>query len=321
MEKNNKSGAINKAGKIVIPFQYENISMFINSISIALKGKTRVLLTMDGRELTKRPYEYLGFCGKLFFATLNGKTGIIDAKENIRVPFIYDDLRIFGDGIMATSAKKIGYIDSTGKILIPIKYDWLGPLSSNIARAKLDGRLMYVKGSKEIVPPYDSFENFEGVYALISKNEKWGMIDQNFKEVIPPSYSSLKDFHEHLASAQRDNKYGYLDTLGNIAIPFLYDLTEQFSEGFAPVSKDGKWGLINSRGKLVLNYQYEHIRPFKNGDAIFKQNGKYGVINKDFKIIAEAKYQDVRNFYDGIFEVAYQNWIGYIDSLGNEYWD
>src|SRR5690606_32169459 len=88
-------------------------------------------------------------------------------------------------------------------------------------------------------------------YERISKNNSWGFVDENGKEIIPLGiYEFLNPIDENnMILATKNGKDGYIDIHQNILIPFKYDDLGVFTEnGLAPAVKKGKSGAINRKG-------------------------------------------------------------------------
>ena len=79
----------------------------------------------------------------------------------------------------------------------------------------------------------------------------------------------------------RDERYGYINEEGKEIIPCIYEEVEDFSEGLASVKKDGKWGYINKDGKEIIPFIYDSVRSFSEGLASVEKNGKvcYTILN------------------------------------------
>lgn len=94
---------------------------------------------------------------------------------------------------------------------------------------------------------------FEGLAAVEDDNEKWGFIDESFKEVIPCQWEGVWDFSEGLAAVQdADCMWGFINKQGEVAIPCQYIDIEPFRRGFAKVQDtDGNWIKIDKTGKVV----------------------------------------------------------------------
>ncbi|TZF84076.1 WG repeat-containing protein [Pedobacter sp. BS3] len=69
------------------------------------------------------------------------------------VPPKYDEILGFGAEhiVPVRNGQKWGFIDKTGKVVIPMRYDELGYFLDGKARAKLNGKELYIdKTGKEI---------------------------------------------------------------------------------------------------------------------------------------------------------------------------
>jgi hypothetical protein len=105
------------------------------------------------------------------------KGGYIDKTGNEVIPFIYEDVRVFGEGLGAVEkGHKYGYIDKAGKQIIDFSYDKAG--------------------------------TFSGGVAPVEKGDKWGYIDKAGKEIISFIYDYGCKFAEGLIAVEKDNKWG-----------------------------------------------------------------------------------------------------------------
>ena len=100
------------------------------------------------------------------------------------------------------------------------------------------------------------------------------MIDIN-KLKEERGYSWISDlFFEGLAMVTKDGKYGYINEEGEEVIPCKHNEAWDFSEGLAKVKKDGKWGYINKEGEEVIPCKYDSVGDFSEGLAEVKKDGK-----------------------------------------------
>ena len=93
----------------------------------------------------------------------NNKAGAVDIKNNIVIPFEYEDMHNFSkDGFAGAKKKgKWGVIDKNNRMTIPFEYE-------DIMFSILDTK--------------DGF--------TAKKNGKWGKIDKNNKVIIPFTHDS-----------------------------------------------------------------------------------------------------------------------------------
>ena len=81
-----------------------------------------------------------------------GKDGFIDSSGNVVIPFKYDYVDNFFEGLARVRLDgKYGFIDKSCNVVIPFKYDWAFSFSGGRAYVKLDGRYFYIdKSGNEI---------------------------------------------------------------------------------------------------------------------------------------------------------------------------
>lgn len=178
-------------------------------------------------------------------------------------------------------------------------------------------------------------------HALYAEN-KWGIIDNNGKEVIAPSYkemikvpNSKKDVF--LCTYDVNNETGDYKTKAlnskNEEIYTEYSQIEPlenmdknnnlwYEDDVLKVEKDGKYGLIDLSGKEILPTEYTNITVItgvKNSIKIDK-DGKIGLVTNDGKIIVEPTCKDITNlgetYKEGYITINEENKYGVIDYLG-----
>jgi len=138
------------------------------------------------------------------------RKGLIDTSGNIIAPFIYDDAYVFSEGkyFVSSGGSKI-IIDGFGRALFDVsKYDTVAPVT--------DG------------------------YSIVVSNEKYGMIDENGKELIPCEYEYLDEKCD-IIRARKGLSWYYFNKKGNpVNVENYTFATDLYS--ICKVRKDGKWG-------------------------------------------------------------------------------
>ena len=165
---------------------------------------------------------------------LNGKWGFVNEQGEEVIPFKYDDVCDFSEGLARVKLyKKWGFIDKEGRKIISYKYDDAGDFSEGLAR---------------VYRIYEDNRNLE--YPIYLK--KWGFIDKNGEKLIPYIYDGAGDFYEGLARVKHNGKWGFINNAGTAVISFIYDEVSDFSKGLARVRINRKWGFIDKKGKEVI---------------------------------------------------------------------
>ncbi|WP_128543801.1 WG repeat-containing protein [Larkinella soli] len=160
---------------------------------------------------------------------------------------------------------------------------------------------------------YDRMLDFSDGLAAVARNEKWGFIDREGKEVIPLQYEDAASFSEGLACVKLGGKNGFIDKAGKMVIApqFSRSCTASvFSEGLASVYTtydDGPSGYIDHSGRFVIPPDFSFVQPFHEGLAMVRplDSPYIGFIDaKGRWVIKPDRYEDGHTMYEGIASVA-----------------
>ncbi|MDE6272585.1 MAG: WG repeat-containing protein [Muribaculaceae bacterium] len=219
----------------------------------------------------------------------------------------YDSIGYFGSSNLALVREnhKFGFINRDSIIVVPLIYDDV------------------YAAITEKVPKY--FKNQEnkwswvwdsGQLMSVSKDEKWGYINEKGNEVIPIVYDDVREPHvirdRKLIGVGKNGKYGFVDWAGKEVIPLEYDLVSRFYNGLhdsedydmAAVVKYGKMGFINDKGNILIPFDYEPKysmeysrlimeRPvWFEGTTVLKKDGKFGVVDLKGNTLTGFKFDD-----------------------------
>ncbi len=222
VDKNLKSGFIDRNGIEVIPTQFDSVDSF-------KEGMARV-----------------GVAKKYGFINRNGEA---------ITPLYYDVCTSsFSEGLAKVELSgKYGFIGIDGKKIIPVKYEWAWDFREGLAVAELNGGRGYINKISEFVisPDYRVALEFSDGLAIVVKNYDIAyVINQDNKEVFSFDYSHWcgKGFSEELLLIKINNKHGFLDKNGSTAISPKYDSAENFCNGISRITLNGKAGYIGKDG-------------------------------------------------------------------------
>ncbi|PJZ46744.1 WG repeat-containing protein [Leptospira brenneri] len=288
-KKNGKFGFIDTNDKTVFIFQFSFVSDFVDGYAVYRDGEDR-----------------------------RDPKGYIDKKGNLLGDLYFEDAFLFRNGsALVKQAGKFGIIDTKGKFIISPKYDYLSPLYEDWAIFKRDEHqgLVNNKGIEKIFV-HDEYEikntYYEGAVTF-QRYEKTGMMDYNFKVIIPPNYDYLSLFHEGLVRFKLNQKWGFLDQTGKVIIEPIYDSEYDFEEGYAVVEINNQYGIINKQGKYLLEPKFSSIQSFSNGMAVVKENGKKGFINTNAEWLVPPIFEDLNSYHDGIISYSLNGKWGIIN--------
>jgi serine/threonine protein kinase len=268
-----KYGYIDQTGKYLINPQFEEATIFSDGIAWVSKRSSKIsAINTTGKELFSVDASYV---------------------ENYS-----EELAVFAPNYpeKGSSNLKMGYLDKDGDIKIPAKFDYAGSFKNGRAQigvrektAEGDEKMKYAfidKSAKIVGDYYDELGDYEGDFAIVGKDNKYGSIDKNGKQVIPIMYDYLQVDGEWFIYASADEKFGWLDKEGKVIINAQFDGCQKFNEAdLAPIEIADKWGYIARDGKISINPQYDAACSFKGDITAVEQAGKYGFIDKEGKFV------------------------------------
>lgn len=240
--KDGKFGFYSEKGELVIPFEYEQASDFIDGIAVVKKGKYGVI-DERGKELL--PYEYDNiFLGKKRNVILEreNKYYLSDLKKGkeVKASYIYqiDEKKVIfeKDGLF-------GIMDFSGKVLIPNEYEEVSKYIDRTFIGKRSGKYCIVdlKTNRKLTKSYDYIEQLNknvyrggtaeiGKYAFLSSEFS---TEEVYEEILKLDgtfcvgtclYAGIKD---GIVEILEENK-GIIITLSN----------EEFTKKLEEVSKN-----------------------------------------------------------------------------------
>ncbi|WP_056207513.1 WG repeat-containing protein [Flavobacterium sp. Root186] len=287
-KKNNKFGFINRRGKLVIPFQYDNETFFRKTgLAQVKKNKLYGFIDKKGKEIIPITYHNAKYAilDSLLILNKHGKWAFFDSFGKQKTDFVYDE-------IATTDLNSKDTFWKNGLILVR-KNDHIAYLDKNL---------------KEIIPfgKYETGETFnKNRIAIVSKNHKYGIIDELGKEIVKPEYDTIEhpeeSYHEsEIFVAKRTNYLVLLDENGKK----IYDKIKDFSFDYCRINNkiekiyhiqdlNGKYGAIDTKGKLIIPVIYDEFQDFgSNDNAIVNHKGKFDPQKKEteFYVLKNGKY-------------------------------
>lgn len=141
---------------------------------------------------------------------------------------------------------------------------------------------------------------YENDVLKVQKNEKYGIIDFEGKELLPAEYEDITTIQgiESVYLIKKDGKYGLVDSEGRIVIEANYleitNLGRDYKEGYIVKNENNQYGLLDHFGKQVLEAKYEKIeKVYGNELYVVVQNGKKQVIRKTGEVVLEQGFDEV----------------------------
>ncbi len=90
--------------------------------------------------------------------------------------------------------------------------------------------------------------------------DKWGFIEWNytkdFEVIIEPQFDEAFFFQGEYARIRVNDKFGFIDKSGKLVVDTIYDYATDFYNGFASVWKNGSQKILNEQLELKYTYPY-----------------------------------------------------------------
>lgn len=224
-----KTGAINNKGRITIPLEYSillDISLFGPTLLMAVKNNRFGVIDKANKIIVPFDFDHVQAMFGMITVTKNGKKGLYNHKGDLVIPIKYDDIAQPSDKSQTYSvciAGKWGVINKKEEIIIPIEYDGVSLISSGYMYSVCKvGKWGIINKKGENITPfiYDSIDKDGFGFACgrlpVCRNGKWGFINRNGHEVIECIYDEVHQFFEEKhCEVKLDGIRITIDTNGN----------------------------------------------------------------------------------------------------------
>lgn len=270
-ESKEKYGIMDKNGQIVIPAEYnelyQNDDFYYNEIQdsitvgyyLDLKNKKLEKLPANVKFFKKLNDEYAVFTDK------NDYKGVLKNRKDEVIPYEYNNIDLAGNTFVLERSKR-------GRIFYEFR--------------KLDGSKIEIPERISDVSFYKNNPNI----VVISRDEKYGLIDKNGKLSIPLSDSPI-----------------------DMVSPNLIDFSVK--DGYGEI-----FGIKAISGKIIVNPKYYDLGYLSDGRAMFSiiENGekKFGYLNENAQEVIPATYNTALDFYKGMAMVEKDYKVYLIDTTG-----
>lgn len=184
----------------------------------------------------------------------------------------------------------------------------------NVLRVKKDEKygLINFNGKEILKCEYDEISSLKTVTnsIIVQQDGKCGIVDNNAKKVVNIDYIEIKpittDYKSGYIVKNTEGKYGVVNTGNKISIDIKYEDIKSFTDNDIYAVKQERWILLEKGNKQLTKETFEDIIDIKENDIIYLQEGNYGVISKEGKQIISPQYEDIKFSLDHTF-IARQN--------------
>src|SRR5258706_7200576 len=314
--KDDKWGFIDRAGKIIIPLQFDNANDFREGLALITAKGRKLFIDESGRVAITPQFDIVHDFSEgvaavnigetripnLGLISNPGKWGYIDKTGKLVLPLRFTHAEDFSEGLAGVrDGERGGFIDHQGKFVFDVPLDVTLGFHEGVVGVLWQGTLAYFdRTGKKLGPPADygakSKSSSEGLVP-ISIGGKWGFMDRTGKMLIETRFADAENLKAGLApvkvrsdatiwcpadeSGSRSGAtmmYGYIDKTGKIVIPATLNSAESFREGLAAVRKCDQAYFIDKSGKTVIKGNFTYASSFSGGLARVETLTKDGLL-------------------------------------------
>lgn len=347
---NGKSGYINIKQDTLVPFLYDDLSIFSCNRAPALKNGKFGYVNREGKEVIPFKYEEESHFRPtgISEAKLLGKYGFIDTNGDKIIPIEFEKVKSnkIDSIVCAMKNGKWAFYSHLGQQLTEFKYDDIKE-SNNEKRKKtfFEKGLCLVKSKNkfaylnkefvEIIPfgTYDFCTPFRNNLTIVAKKGKYGIIDNTGIEIVPLEYDLIEhpERYYNKSSIFALNKGELFQLLDKDANPITdFDITKyewyngrtnKSSRSYFLITKaSGLKGTISEKGQTLIPFEYQEIKPFDSESVTYaRKDDKYRLIDYNGKAINSMLFDTILSgkFFD-YFIVKVSDKMGMIDKKGKE---
>jgi len=256
IEVDGKKGIINTKGRQVVKAQYEYLENFNRyGVARAKNDSAYGLIDLQGSEILPFEYERIGeFGDSLAMISKEGKYGYVNSKGEIQIPLKYDfntEAMVWGVfesgyakfkegdkyGLLNTTGEEVypaifedvgrydetqlvavkkrgkwGYADQKVKLQLPYEYELAQTFVNGRAKVKtyLGWQLIDEKGESLLDSAAMQIRYLDSMM-LLTWNGKIGILDQELNAVLPPEYEGIRVYQYHYLQLKKGKELLYFD--------------------------------------------------------------------------------------------------------------
>ena len=290
---------------------YQQVAYAEDEISIDIAEEVSV----DADYVENNDYD---FQDTLFIARNNNKYGLIDSADRVRIPFLYDDIKLSMDTLLVKKDQKYGLLTSHNETVAGVFYDDIElmynaeeDLVYRVTEGDRQG-IIDVKGKKLFpLSPYQITDISDSVLnknVIKGANGKYGLLNENSRSILlPAEYEAIEqELSNGYIIAQLNGKKVLIDTYGQVMTVDLSQYTEiselDVTDNLLVTNNSGKQGVITVEGKTVIMPKYDAIDAirmayYSEEDSahyyMIEVDERYGLLDDKGKIILKPDYSSL----------------------------
>ncbi len=258
---------------------------------------------------------YSGVFKNCFYAKQQGKMGIVDNNFKVRIALEYDSLARFrgNDSLqLARKNDKWGLVNYKNEIVVPFEYENITTYNYNYFFVYQNGKKGMINKSNKLILPYgldkEDGVTFIGNLIYAKQNGYYGAVNLKGELVLPFDYglyfSTYSSNHEsiQICRIKSSNKIAKLDVGNAKIVSELYEEQVSLTTKLIALKKEGKFAFADAQTwQPISEFEYDSIgrglyyegTKYQKVSYIVKKNGLIGVLDSNFKLQIPYEYEAI----------------------------
>lgn len=328
VSQNEKWGVIEaNTEKEIVATLYDEVKILKNDFIAIKKGDRWGVAAPYGEIIIPLTYKFVEYFNELYFLVGDEKAllGLVSTEGNLYTQTKYQKISEFVNGFcIVIKSGNYGLINENLEQIIPTEYDCLEFLDTNLLLATKDNNVFVIDINNNIQKtlPYNFACKVTSHIFKVRKNSLYGLIDDEFNEIVLPKYSNIERMSDSLLLTYNFKGLGVICLDDNKVINSIepqYSWIEILNDDFFVAKNDSyKWALFNSNGTQLTSFTYDEILGVDDVIYIFKGNDvlcslSVGVIDEQGKEVIPPEYEYVQKLGNG-FVIGLNDKYGIYDS-------
>jgi hypothetical protein len=316
-------GCINFAGKQIIPFLYDGISISSLRAVVFTKIGNQFkygLIDLQNKTLIPQQYQEIESIGTLRYAVRNfeGKIALFsDAGERIS-EFVIDSLSAFKNNFAVIYQGKFkGVIQRDGQIRLEPKYREIKISENNKINVREADEWLFLDEQNKLIKK----TNADSVIVLgdnllkLVTDKQTQLVDRTLSPIGNSILTQIFKFKNGRAVYKLGELYGVLMKDGRVVVPAMYHqikCEKDYIFGFQKKEASHGWIFFDSAGIRKMNRVYEALNPLGSEYFAVKHKGYWGVINLNGKEVVACAYDSLLQLNENAISVKFKGLYGII---------
>lgn len=263
IDQEGKKGIINTLGRLVVPAKYDWLENY-NAYMVCRAKRDTVygLIDNNGAEILPFEYDKIGeFGDSLALIAKNGKYGYVNVKGEIVIPLKYEfqtEALVWGkfeNGTVKFMKKgKYGILDVKGNEVFAALFEDVGKYSkTELIAVKKRGKWGYSDQALHLALTYkyELSKTFENGRGKVKTEDGWQLIDSKGKFLLDSAYSEIINA-DSLLFVKSNHQWGILDREFKMVLPLQYDAIKPFQYRYLQITKNGEPTYFDPKFKMVI---------------------------------------------------------------------